>query len=143
MNILIRRRLTLPGFSDWYLDGKPFCVGIENHALRVPAGMYQLLPHHSLKPCLKDTGGNTVALHNPDLGVWAEASMIPAGQKGRSEVLLHPLNWQQQSEGCFGPGEHIDDIPPNGLGVTLSEHAFLRLVAALDGWTGHTLTIEE
>ena len=140
MNIFIRRRLTLPGFSDWFLDGEPFCVGVENHDLRVPAGMYELHPHQSSKSCLSCTGGQTVALHNPELGVYAEVGMAPSG---RFDCLIHPANWGSQLEGCLAPGEHIDIVPPNGLGVTQSEHAFCRLAAALGGWTGHTLTITE
>jgi hypothetical protein len=62
----------------------------------VPDGTYALRPHNSPKH------PNTWALDAPDLGVYAE--LVPAGQVGRTDVLIHVANQTDELLGCIGVG---------------------------------------
>ena len=77
----------VPGES---LGGEPFesCV---------PDGVYSFV-HHD-----RADGTQTVALVNPDLGVWYRKEDRPAGV-GRYLILIHAGNYSRDVVGCIAPG---------------------------------------
>lgn len=102
----------------------------------VPPGVYQLVPHSSLKH------PRTFALHSPELGVYAEPNDVPSSlaYMPRTDCLIHPDNVTATLEGCIGPGLTRGEL--GGLPAVLeSQEAFARLSALLPWEAGHTLVI--
>lgn len=126
-------------FGDLAVDGKPFCVFVENAATLMPLGTYTLVPHDSPKH------PNALAFVNHELGVYHQPSDVPheATFHVRTDCLIHPANFGSELEGCCAPGEAIARFPDQKMGVTNSRHTMNTLLEVLQTRTGHTAEIRE
>jgi len=121
-------------------DGEIACFTLERAWLDnrpsvscVPAGEYELVPHHGTK--YQDTWalrGRTV-------------SPVPDPSKERSAILLHPANYHHQIQGCIAPGYSAKMVAmgsPPSVGVFESRPAMAEIEAVLGiGTHGHWLLI--
>ena len=129
-------------FGRMSLDGKDFAATCEQpwrnneegHSC-IPVGDYKLLPYQS------PAHGATVVFHNPDLDIYGTPEMIPPGKTGRSLCEIHSANWPFQLRGCVAVGRELTNIPPNGMGVTLSVATLHDLEARWGDRQGLTATI--
>ena len=129
-------------FGRMSLDGVDFCAtceqpwrdNLEGHSC-IPVGDYDLLPYDS------PAHGPTVVFHNPGLGIYGTPDRIPPGKAGRSLCEIHSANWPFQLRGCVAVGRDLTDIPPNGMGVTLSVVTLHALEARWGDRKGLTATI--
>ncbi|MDJ0367373.1 DUF5675 family protein [Hymenobacter sp. H14-R3] len=112
--------------SAWYVDGAPFCVGMEDVVrgqgqpkifgqTAIPAGTYQV--HFSLStrfkrvlPLLSDMPGKQTFFGGRLIGLCG--------------IRIHPGNYATDTEGCLLPGLAI---AAGGTMVTSSRLAFDRL----------------
>lgn len=85
----------------------------------VPDGHYELVPH------TRPDGAETVALVNPDLGVWYRKEDRP-DVWGRFLVLIHAGNYSSDVVGCIAPGLGRT-IHNNQVMVTSSRAAMRQL----------------
>jgi hypothetical protein len=98
----------------------------------IPAGTYQLAPHHS-----------------PHLNIDTYQIM---GVPGRDEVLLHPANTEEDLLGCVGVGLNLGVLaiqadeesgrPVKKLAVVRAKPAFTQLIAALGGAKRTDLSVD-
>jgi hypothetical protein len=116
--------------SSWYINGQPFCVGIEDVVrgqgqpkvfgqTAIPTGTYQVrvtMSTHFKRelPLLTDMPGHTTLFGGR-----------PIGECG---VRIHPGNYATDTEGCLLPGTAIAD---GGTMVTNSRAAFNALFALI------------
>ncbi len=132
MKISIVRIASLSGatgtFGKMALDGGDFCSTCEQPwdnnlplVSCIPAGDYRLLPYDS------PVHGKTVVFHNPALGVYGLPNAIPKGKTGRSLCEIHEGNWPRDIKGCIAVGRAIENIAPNGRGVTDSRNTLGQL----------------
>jgi hypothetical protein len=141
--IVITRNKTFPDsvgvFGHIAVDGKHFCVCVENGDTLMPVGRYELVPHDSVKH------PNTLAFVNTELGVWHLPEDVPheATPHVRTTCLLHSANWPNQLEGCVAPGETVARFPQQGMGVTNSRRTMNSLLEILGTRSGHTAEIVE
>jgi len=115
-------------FGQLRIAGQRFCFTCEqpwNDNLQgrscIPAGDYELLPYESPEH------GSTVVFHNPALGVYGWAELIPPGETGRTVCEIHSANWPFQLKGCVAVGDAIAVIGQNGKGVTNSRATLSQL----------------
>lgn len=113
----------------WVAGDSPSETAGEPGKSCVPEGLYELVPHNSVKH------PHVFALVNHELGVAHEPT---PGM--RSEVLIHPANWARELEGCIAPGrERVQD--GDVWMVTKSREALRVIMANLPWRIGHTLEI--
>lgn len=93
----------------------------------VPDGEYDLVPYSS--PKYPDTW----ALVNQSLGIYYAKKDIPAGVVARFACLLHVANFEDDIEGCMGPGldltimtDKVDKRPEVSVGQSGPAMAYLR-----------------
>lgn len=127
-------RISLDGVDFAATCEQPWRNNEEGHSC-IPVGDYKLLPYEL------PAHGATVVFHNPDLGIYGTPEMIPAGKTGRSLCEIHSANWPFQLRGCVAVGRELTDIPPNGMGVTLSVVTLHDLEARWGDRQGLTATI--
>ena len=116
MDIVIKRRRPANGctLSEWFVNGKSFCFGIEDLVrpsgekvfgeTAIPAGSYQI-----------------VKTFSPRFGKYLPLLLNVPGFGG---VRIHPGNYAKDTEGCLLPGTAI--APDNAM-VTNSREAFEKL----------------
>lgn len=84
--------------------------------------------------------GDHWILSNPSLGVYESPDQVPAGQYGRSLVLIHSANWAHELKGCIAPGERRQKDTVGRWMVVQSVNAMNDLRALL-GHAHHSITI--
>lgn len=122
--------------EDPWNDNKPFSSCI-------PDGRYQLVPWSSAKY------PDTWAMVNPALGIFLRQADIPAHLVGvaRFSCLLHPANFEDDIEGCIGPGWNLevamDKVHKRNEVAAMESGPAMAVIRQLlgVGSTGHFLTI--
>jgi hypothetical protein len=100
---------------------QPWNNNLKGHSC-FPVGSYKLLKHDSVKH------GPVVSFHNPELNIYAEPNLIPAGVDGRSDCLIHSANYANELMGCIAPGmSYMRDQKNNIIGVAGSKVAMTKL----------------
>ena len=108
MKLIVNREKTyLSKMTDE--TGKSICYIMENPALAIPAGIYQIgilfSPHFNR--------------YNPHI------LNVP----GRDGIEIHTANWPDQLKGCLAPGTAIA-----GTGITGSTDAYNAVVSKIDNY---------
>jgi hypothetical protein len=126
--VIERKRVESEGiFSQWSVDGEPFCVGVSRPWVDnkpflscIPAGDYSLVPWDSPKY------GAVVAFVNPDLHIYLDAHDVK-DERARDKCLIHAANFPHELQGCEAPGVAVVRFAVHGWGVTHSRRTLERL----------------
>jgi hypothetical protein len=114
--------------GDLSIDGEPFCVTLENDALKIPAGRYQVEITESPRVV--------------EGSLWSPRSEntlpLVCDVPGRDGIRFHAANHSYQLEGCIAPGKARD-----GDSITQSRPALIALMAKIDAAEGAWLTVED
>jgi hypothetical protein len=97
-------------------EWRPTAPGGEPNNSCVPAGTYDLIPH------TRPNGDKVVALVNPGLGVYYQAS-DRTRDVGRYLILIHAGNTSKDVIGCIAPG-----LGRSGQMVTSSRAAMKKIM---------------
>src|SRR4051812_12243615 len=105
MRLLLRRKPAVDGaiVGELLIDGRFECFTLERLGVEIAPGTYPVTMRHS-------------AHFNRDL---PHIEPVP----GRSDLMIHVLNWAKQSDGCIGVGR--------GRTPIALEHSELALDALL------------
>jgi len=123
-------------FGDYLSDSGFKCITLEpsNKHPCIPAGKYQCELRQSLKFAHRDFGHGYGRVYG--------IKDVP----NRKDILIHPLNWSFESEGCIGPGRKATQMKtPKGdlqMGITSSTDTLMGLMGDMGG-KDFTLTILE
>lgn len=101
----------------------------------IPDGTYQGVLHNT------PDHPNTIALVNPDLGVFHNPGDVPEDKKvwARTDCLIHNANFVRQVQGCHAIGEDFAIIEDEAgdkkykLAVTNSEEAMIEFQKLING----------
>jgi len=117
--------------SNWYVDGQPFCVGLEDVVrgqgqpkifgqTAIPAGTYQV----------KVTMSNRFKRRLPELSdLPGKVTMFGGRVIGSCGIRIHPGNYATDTQGCLLPGL---TVAAGGTMVTNSRIAFEKLFARIE-----------
>lgn len=121
--------------GELIVNGEFFCYTMEQPWRQnrrfvscIPVGTYKLRAYVSPRY------GETYALENPDLNVYA--NQVDADEGDRYACLIHAANWSSQLQGCIAPGSDkswgtLRQYKPN-LMVTNSRNTLRKLMPHLE-----------
>lgn len=116
-------------FGTWVVDGQPICVTLEPDWEEngvgiscIPAKKYKVVRHHS-----------------PTYGECWKVLNVP----NRSNILIHILNWDHETEGCIGLGEKFAKDSQGRWMISNSADAINEFMRIMEGTNEFDLTIVE